>query len=239
MTRGSTSKNPSKNRGIRSEANLSAAKGEWKPFASFVVEFQARRVKGQTAEQRTTVHYMEADKSETWSGVEAGHSLQWMLDQLGERLQQAPSKESPSTARLIEGPPMTVRITDIQAFQPPQIDKPIGVGHAGRPFPGFLKSREPFALEVSFGLAGLPAADVTQGQLVYSAQFHALRLGTRAPIHLGNTEPNTVLEGKLNYNAMLSEATLPPGLYRLRTLVTLRGAPAVPGYLEVPMLQVV
>lgn len=238
MSRGSTSKNSSKNRGTRSAANLSAAKGEWKPFASFVVEFQARKVKGNTEEQRTTVHYMEADKSQTWSGVEAEHALQWVLDQLGERVQKAPSKESPSAARPIEGPPMTVRITDIQAFQPPQIDKPVGVGHAGRPFPRFLRSGEPFALGVSFGLAGLAAADLAKQPVSYLAQFHARDLATGATIPLGETDLNALAEVKLAYNAMLPKASLPPGIYRLRTLVTLQGAHAIPGYLEVPMMQV-
>jgi predicted RecB family nuclease len=35
----------------------------WKPFASFVVEFQVRQLAGQAQERQTKVHYMEADKS--------------------------------------------------------------------------------------------------------------------------------------------------------------------------------
>lgn len=228
-----------KNRGARGKANPSTGKGEWKPFASFVIEFQARKIKGRAEEKRSTVHYMEADKSETWSGIEAERSLQWMLDQLGEKVQQEPMKETPSKARPAEAPPVTVRITDIQAFQPPETEKSIGVGQAGRPFPGSLRSGESFALEVSFGLAGLAEAAIAEQQVVYTAQFHACNVSAGGITHLGNTEPDTLAAGKISYKAMLPEASLPPGLYRLRTLVRLKGAPAIPGYLEVPMLHVV
>jgi len=223
----------------RAKANASAGEGKWKPFASFVVEFQARKLEGRAEEQRTTVHYMEADKGDTWPGIEAKRSLQWMLDQLGEKVRKEPVEEPPSEARAAAAPPVTVQVTEIQAFQPPETEGPIGVGKAGRPFPGFLRRGEPFAIGVSFRLTGLAEADIAERQFVSSAQFHARSLGTRATIHLGNTEPKALLEGKSTYTAMLPEATLPPGMYRLRALVTLQGAPAVPGYLEVPMLQVV
>ena len=223
----------------RAKANTPAAEGKWKPFASFVVEFQARKVEGRAEEQRTTVHYMEADKGETWPTMEAERALRWILEQLGERVQQEPKQEPPAAARAPAPTPVTIQITHIQAFQPPETESPIGVGEAGRPFSGLVGGGKPFALEASFSLAGSTAADLAKKNVKYLAQFHARSLVTGATIHLGDTDPNVLLEGKSVYSAMLPQATLPPGVYRLRTLVTLQVARAIPGYLEVPMLRVV
>jgi hypothetical protein len=57
---------------------------------------------------------------------------------------------------------------------------------------------------------------------------------------MDDTKPDTLVEGKLSsYTAMLTEASLPPGMYHLRVLTTLRGVRTAPGYLEMPQLQVV
>ena len=58
--------------------------GNWKPFASFVVEFQMRTLDGQKPEQRTKVHHIETDTCAHWSGIENRQICQWMLDQVAE-----------------------------------------------------------------------------------------------------------------------------------------------------------
>ena len=43
---------------------------DWHPFASFVVEIQAREEDGRTAATRTAVQHIERDKNATWPGIE-------------------------------------------------------------------------------------------------------------------------------------------------------------------------
>lgn len=219
-------------------ANSPAAGGKWQPFASFVVEFQARQVEGQAEEQRTTVHHMEADKSETWPGIEGERLCQWMLGQLGGKLQQELEEELPVEARLAAARTVAVEITQVQAFQPPDVETPTAASEANQPFSGFVRSDEPFALEVSFELTGPGADDVAKRRTTYSAHFHLRSLTTREKIPLGDTKA-APLDGEAPYTARLSQTSLQPGLYRLRALVTLQSTPPRKGYLEVPLLQVV
>lgn len=212
----------------------------WKPFASFVVEFQVRQQAGQAQERQTKVHYMEADKSETWPGLEAEQLCQWMLAQVtGKRKPEPKRDELPAEIKPALTPPVTVAVSRIGVFQPPQAQTPVGFAQAQQLFPGAIKGDEPFGLEVSFGLAGPTAADLIKKHPSYLAKFYVRSISTGAKLHLGDTQSDTLSEGKLNYTAVLPTATLTPGVYRLEALITFRDAPIGPGYLEVPMLQVV
>jgi hypothetical protein len=222
-------------------ANSPPEEGGWRPFASFVVEFQASQVEGRTAEQRTTVHYMEVDRSKTWPGIEGKQLCQWILGQLGEEAQREPEPEEapPVEARRAAASSLTVEINQIQAFQPPQAEMPIGIGRAGHPFSGFVRSDEPFTLEVSFALAGPDAAEVTKEQVTYRAQFYARNRPTGERTHLGDTKAAALVAGKVSsYTATLPKASLEPGAYRLWALVTLQSRPPCIGHLEMPLLQV-
>ena len=220
------------------KANSPATETEWKSFASFVVVFQVRQPKDQTEEQRIKVHHKESDKHEKWSGIEGEQPWRWMLDQLGEKVQQVPQSERLTGVQPAAASPVTVEIAQVQAFQRPQAETPIAIGKAGRQFQGFVRSGEPFALEVSFELAGPGAADIVKRQATYSAQFHVRNLTTRAKTPLGDTKAISLV-GETPYTAILPQASLQPGLYRLQALVTLQSTPPIVGYLKVPMLQVV
>jgi hypothetical protein len=135
-------------------------------------------------------------------------------------------------------PFVAVEVAQVQAFQPPDVETPTAAGEANQPFSGFVRSDEPFALEVSFELTGPGADDVAKGLTTYSACFHLLSLTTREKIPLGDTKA-APLEGEAPYTVRLSQTSLQPGLYRLRALVTLQSTPPRKGYLEVPLLQVV
>jgi hypothetical protein len=56
---------------------------EWKPVASFVVEFQSRPGKGSKEPWRTMVHHMEEHRNEMWAGVDCAGLCRWMTQQLG------------------------------------------------------------------------------------------------------------------------------------------------------------
>jgi hypothetical protein len=136
-------------------------------------------------------------------------------------------------------PSVAVEIAQVQAFQPPDVETPTAAGEANQPFSGFVRSGEPFRLEASFELAGPAVAEVAKKQVTYRAQFYARNRSTGERLHLGDTKPDTLIEGKSSYTATLPKAALQPGLYRLRVLATLQGVRTAPGYLEVPLLQVV
>jgi hypothetical protein len=207
---------------------------EWQSFASFRIEFQSRKIKGQVEEQRILVHYLETNQFQTWSDLESDRLQQWMLDRIGEGMLQPPEGEHPDLAL-----PVAVEITQIQAFQPAQTAKPMVVQRGNRLFPSAFRSDQPYALEVAFHLTGLTAAHLTGKQVAYYAQFYIRDRVTDVVIHLGDTEPAPLIEGQLTYTAMLPETILEPGIYRLQAIVKLQGVSATLGSFKVPLLQVV
>lgn len=207
---------------------------EWQTFASFRVEFQSRTIEGQGEEQRTIVHYLEANKVQTWFEIGADQLQEWMLEQISEQMCQSLAAESPVAAL-----PITLEITQIQAFQANQTTKPMVVEKGNRVFPHPLSHETPFALEVGFNLTGLTALHLTNKQVGYYAQFHVRNRMTGEVIHLGDTEPATLTKGQLSYTAVLNEITLEPGVYRLQAVVKLQCVPVTLGSFKVPLLQVV
>ncbi len=61
-----------------------SAAEEWKPFASFVVEYQSRTPEGEAEQRRTRVHHVEADTSTDWPHIVTADLCRWMLQQSGE-----------------------------------------------------------------------------------------------------------------------------------------------------------
>ena len=216
----------------------------WKPFASFVVEFQERTVEDQAIEYRTTAHHMESDTGTNWPGIEREQHCNWMLEQLGDRISREPVKvehppqERPAQPVPVARLPMRVEIAQIRAFQPPQADNPVGTGKPDQPFEGHIKGNEPFALEMLFHLIGEAAAELTEEQADFRARAYVQDQSTGAGIHLGDAEPGKLVEGELVYSATLTELTLPPGTYRLFALVTLQAVSVRPDFVTVPAFQV-
>jgi hypothetical protein len=207
----------------------------WKPFASFVVEFQTRETRPE--EHRTAVHHIEQDTGKDWSGIEGEELCHWMLEQIQEDVEL----ETADTGRTLEEPlkeRTRLEVTQVRVFQPPHADAPIGVLEASQPYRGTFKGSEPFTLEVSFGLAGEAADELTAKQSTYLVQSFAYEEVTKTSIQLGETEPASLEEGRYAYTLALPEASLEPGTYRMWVTVAVKHAPAVPDFIEVPMLQV-
>lgn len=234
--------------GAGGKANSPAAESEWKPFAAFFVEFQEREIEGRAEERRIEVSHMPV-KQGAWQEekrtepilIEGERLYQWMQNQVGSRMSEAPgpSEEEPSVeTQPAPAAPVTINITQIRAFQPPKAETPVGATTAGQPFPGALSSDEPFALGVSFELIGPGADETVKRQTTFCAQFHVLNLSTKVKTSMGSTEA-TPVSGDAPYEALLPDASLQPGVYRLRALVTLESTPPSVGYLEVPTLRVV
>ncbi len=215
----------------------------WKPFASFVVEFQTRKVDNQAREHRTAAHYMEQDTDTYWPGVESKKLCSWMVDQIGDQVdlemeghdenQEPSAKALPAAKSSIK-----TQINQVRVFQPPKSKIPTHSIEAGKPFRGSVKSDKPFTLEVDFELIG-PVADVAGEQIEFNALSYAYNQAKGASIHLGNTGPNILEEGKINFTFTSPKATLQQGMYRLLVIVTTQQtALAAPDYIEIPFFQV-
>ncbi|MBD0343283.1 MAG: hypothetical protein ICV63_00295 [Coleofasciculus sp. Co-bin14] len=132
-----------------------------------------------------------------------------------------------------------LEIDQIQAFQSSQTHRSMVAQPGNRLFAGSMRSEQPFALGITFSLAGLNAANLTKKPIAYFAQFYIRNRITEIVTHLGKAESATLLEGQLSYTATLPETSLQPGVYRLEAIVKLQGVSATPGSFKIPLLQVV
>ncbi len=56
---------------------------QWKPIASFVLEYQVLENPNGSNQYRTTAHHIETDKNQLWSGIEQTECVRWMLAEAG------------------------------------------------------------------------------------------------------------------------------------------------------------
>ena len=210
----------------------------WKPFASFVVEFQSRTLEGRAEELRTAIHHIETDTGAKWPGITSEQPVRWMLGQVTEKVRQV-SEASKTTAQPVERLAARIEITQVRAFQPPQADTPVGFASNSQTFEGQVKGGEPFALEIGFRLIGPTASHVASMQPTRTVRSYAYDRSTGKSQHLGDAQPDCLDDSSLAYTARLPKASLPAGSYRLWVLAAIQPAVAVPDYLEVPLVQVI
>jgi len=220
---------------------------DWEPFASFVVEFQSRRGKTEARELCTTIQYMEADKEEMWPGIETERLCHWMRERVNKEVSatgdqfryredahETGMKQTITPSRKLP----SVVVSQVEAFQPPQGVKPSAVSTPGKPFQGFIRSGKLFDLQVSFSIIGLDPGNFQYGKILYVAQFYARELPLGKWIHLGDSDPQTLIEGADKYTAILSGIALPAGMYFLNLLIDIQSKPPLFNYHGVPLLQV-
>lgn len=219
--------------------------GQWKPVATFIVEFQTRRTKDQVIEQRTKVNYHDTDQQVVWPGVESERIGRWMVEQAGDKLHQE-IQEVPAVepeAELVTEAALPVRlsvtVTDLRIYQPAGAEISLALGKNGQPYAGVIRAGYPFAVEADFEIGEQATAVIGEREILYRAQFYTQNRSTRDKVHLGDAEPGSLFSGKANYSAMLSGIALPPGTYRLQIVVIAESENVVPGYLKLPMLRVV
>lgn len=256
--------------GVRSAGARSGGKpdsppeeDEWKPFASFVVEFQVCKGKNGAEKQRTAVHHLEADKNEGWAGIEDERLCRWMLERIGEERPQRPEEQPsvealpseatgeqpPAQVQPAGQPPVTVEVTQIRAFQPPETTTPQVMAPSGGTSVGLVRGGEPVSFELSFQLSGPGATELAKSHARINAVVYAYNRSTGVKKHLcGSTgmkkhlsdnEPKSAQEDKLSRTTILPQAVLERGTYRLDCLATLAVTPPRQGYLKVPILRVV
>lgn len=207
--------------------------------------------------------WLEDDNDKNFIIVDGQQLYPWMVEQLDDKLWQEsdehitqtspaettvakispteafPDETAPEEAPITEVATAAVEISQINLFQPPDVETPIDISLAHQPFTGFISGGEPFTLEVAFELPAAYVANIANRQTTYNAQFHMRNLTTGAKISLGNTRSDSPVAGQMSYTARLFGVTLPPGLYRMGVLVMILNRPPQADYLEIPMLQVV
>lgn len=208
----------------------------WKPFASFVVEFQVRTTDTQTGEYRTTVHHMESDSGTFWPDLKCEELCRWLRASLGRM--GHPEVEASAMIEPVDASPTDVAITQIRAFQPPYAAAPLG-DETGKSFPHIIRHNEALMLEVDFNVAGLSESGISVlERLSYSGQLQARNLTNGRKIQV-NVEPRKLEPGREHYTLRLLELSLQPGVYKIGVLVKLEGVAPAMNYLELPLVQVV
>jgi hypothetical protein len=81
------------------ETGTGPADPEWKSLASFVVDFQEAASTEVADPFRTSVHYLEKDRTETWPGIEHERLCAWMLGQLPKLAPPEETSEPPPESR--------------------------------------------------------------------------------------------------------------------------------------------
>jgi hypothetical protein len=214
----------------------------WKPFASFVIEFQSRDKDNRGVERRTMVHYMEEDIGTLWQGVESRKLCSWILEQmdLPEDLTQGDQDTLSKQEQVHKSvkKPARILVNDIRLFQPPNANKPSGFLEDRKAFTGSVKGNLPFNLEVSFEISGEHADEVIKRGVAGFVQSYAYEEGGSGPIHLADGTIPNLKKGKYTYNLTLPETKLKSGTYRFWVMVGLDNGHTVPNYVEVPTLTI-
>jgi hypothetical protein len=204
------------------ELSGESALPEWVPLASFVVEFQGCEA---TRGLRTVVHHVEADENEAWPGIETERVCQWMLARAPGPIEEGP----PARTSAADSPPARVTIGPIRLLRDGEAGSPVD-SVVGRAFARWLAGNEPFTLEVPLEVGSTEAA--AHGDL--RVRLYAENLATATQIHLGDA----AVEGSApSCAAVLSDCSLPEGVYRLSVLVS-EGERLTPTALEAPLLRV-
>jgi hypothetical protein len=217
-----------------------AEEGHWTPTATFIVEFQVRQVEEQAFEQRTKVNFHNTDQEMIWPGIKGEEISQWMLEQVGDKLQleiQEAPMIAPETAQQV---PLVVRVKDLYLLQSPAAEILLLAKDNGkRPHIGVIRADHPFEVKADFEVGETVASVIGKREIPYQAQFYTHNLLTGDKVLLNDAQSGSFSGGKASDSAKVSEITLSPGTYRLGVVVIAESEDVVPGYLELPVLRVV
>lgn len=225
----------------------------WKVLKRFTIAFQSRKI-GDRAEYQTLVTSEDAQQQQSWSGLADPKLRQWLRQQIADSIvaKYVPAPESPEP--LADSTPQKPATLSKAAYVQLEIDQlivrqdarpkayivvsPAKLKESGSMVVDSLMSHEPFSIEVAFRLVGQPELQFTSHPITYKAVFYAQSRITGKHYALGETKPQTWIEGQATYSAILEDTMLEPGIYRLQALATLKGIQANHAFLEMPLVQV-
>jgi hypothetical protein len=218
--------------------------GQWKPVATFIVEFQVRRTKNQIIEQQTKVNYHDTDQEIVLPGIESQQICRWMVEQADNKLHQeikAPSAVKPKTKTVGETAlpgRLAITTTNLRLSQPAGTEITLALKKNGQPYAGSVRAGLPFNVETDFDLGEHAGEAIGPRQIPYQAQLYAQNHSTGDKVYLGDTKPDLLVGNKPSYSAIVSGVTLTPGTYRLQVVVIPESKNMHPGYFELPRLRV-
>jgi hypothetical protein len=203
----------------------------WKESAQFVVYIESRQRNGRT-ELQTTVHHIEGNAYQTWSGIVDDQLCQWIREHIEESaVEPADFSELDDTAK-----PVRVVIEKLRLRQPTQLVHLAGQA-ASQP-PQAVKSKETSVLEIEFSLSGEGVNRLIRQQADYRAKAYALNLDTGAHMQLGSYALGKLGASQATFLAQLPEIQLQPGAYKLWCSVAILAENAKPDLIEAPELLV-
>ncbi|NEQ33828.1 MAG: hypothetical protein F6K04_23000 [Leptolyngbya sp. SIO4C5] len=207
-----------------------AIASDWRSLAAFRIWFESREVSGQT-QQRTRIEQVDSSEHETWSGLEKSQLQQWMLARLPETTAVAETAVEPAER-------VAIAIEKVYLKQAAQVMGTQMIAQSGQTFTVPLEQNTPFALEVVFSFLNLAesASAVTEVNCQLQAQMQNRTSGES--IAFSQTQTVTLDAKQALYSITLSDLQLASGIYRLRLLITLPSLAAIPGFFEIPALQV-
>jgi hypothetical protein len=208
------------------------AQSLWRPFASFVVEFQEMKEADET-HWRTKVHYMEADLEKTWHGIERDQIAVW----IAQHIQITEEVEKPKTVQVVKQrayKAAEIKPTEVRILQQPNYLSKVDVIEPERPFLGHVKHEQPVLLEVDFESDTDLMSEADHLSAYYTAQCQVNNV-THVEKTLFLEMEGNVSKNRLTYRTNLD--ALEPGMYRLA--VMMRGKqPLGVSYFELPLLNV-
>jgi hypothetical protein len=238
---------------LESEPEVSATKDAfqnaesgWRDVGVFIMKYQSRRMDSGEVKKQILVQHVPVSQNGTWRDdlalpvpIEAEHLNEWMKEQIEVPRQPEPTTiVEPVIGAGEENLDVQLEITQVRAVQESGLELTFPLG---KPFSGIrksLKAENQFALWVSLKLHGDDASKVTDKNGIYFTRCYAKNLANGERLNLGDSQPESLVAGELDYISVLKNISLVPGAYRLNVIAELRGRQSVMVFLELPLVQV-
>jgi hypothetical protein len=233
---------------------------EWTALASFVVEFQSRQTTDHNTEYRTLVRSLETERVRILPGLAAQQAQQWIWAQLDTQQLRSLTDESlvasapnghehnattdphqvqtltESTSESL--PTTSICVTQVLAIQAMQPVVSMAVDASEPQMLGTLQAHKAFQPEIVFELPNFEPAHL-QAHPIMHIHVYAYNRATGSIAMVGHPHHVSIEQIQPQYVVMLPPVDLQQGLYRLKVLLNLEGVPSIPGYSEIPLLQVI
>lgn len=209
--------------------------GDWEPFASFTVQFEAKQV-GDKIQYQTSAHHVETNQTQTWSNLEEDNLQTWLRQQMAD---DVPTSAESTLAELPSSKTwFTPLVEEMRIYQPPSIRHPMEIYKPNLMFPSPVKGNVPFVLEIEFRIQEQNDFSKIEQEVFYEAECYARSLKKGGILTLGHILPNPFNPQSKSHIIRFPATSLQAGIFRVQFLLNLRGVHAFPVFFEVPALQV-
>lgn len=215
-------------------------KDEWRPIATFVVEFELHGSDPGSIERRTRVHHHETMVDKAWPGFVRGELCDWIAAQLQSQIDAAYAQQAQTVdarAQPLLEPPLTDwRLATVRVRRAAHAGHIATLYDHGRCTPALLAAGSPFVVELELERAST-GADAPASVLAYQVRAHnrdtrtSIELGS-APVVDGTHAPGRTLN--INVGALTAA-----GSYRLECVPIVAAGPLDAASTAIALLQIV